>query len=79
MTRFLVQLKEFGPKSKMTYQLEIEVVTEDDLEVMHANVARSFGVEINKENMHTLFMRHKRLAAHLNHTMIKKNDDNWNG
>jgi hypothetical protein len=30
--------------------LEIEIVTKDDLEVVHANVARSFGVEINKES-----------------------------
>jgi len=36
VTRFLVQLKEFGPKGKMTYQLEIKFVIEDDLEVVHA-------------------------------------------
>ncbi len=53
------------------YQLEIEVLTKDDLEVMHANVAKLFGVETNKESMQTLFMWHKQLA-HLNHTMIKK-------
>ncbi len=44
-------------KNKM-YQLEIEVCTEDDLEVVHANVARSFGVETKKENMQTLSMWH---------------------
>ncbi len=59
MTRFLVQLKEFGPKGKMTYHLEIEVVTENDLEVVNANVTRSFGVETNKENTQTLSMWHK--------------------
>ncbi len=57
-------------KDKMS-QLEIEVLTEDDLKVMHVNVARLFGVETKKESMQTLSMWHKRLA-HLNHTMIKK-------
>jgi hypothetical protein len=32
------------------YQLEIEIVTEYDLKVVHANVTRSFGVETKKEN-----------------------------
>jgi len=36
-------------RNKM-YQLEIKVVTKYDLEVVHANVARSFGVETKKEN-----------------------------
>jgi len=55
----------------MTYQLEIEFVIEDDLEVMHANVAKSFGAETKKESTQTLSMWHRQLA-HLNHTMIKK-------
>ncbi len=37
-------------RNKM-YQLEIEVVIEFDLKVVHANVTRSFGVETKKENM----------------------------
>ncbi len=53
------------------YQLEIKVLTKDDLKVVHANVARLFGVETKKENMQTLSMWHKQLA-HLNHTMVKK-------
>jgi hypothetical protein len=32
------------------YQLEIEIVTEYDLKVVHAIVTRSFGVETKKEN-----------------------------
>jgi hypothetical protein len=56
VTRFLVQLKEFGPNNKMTYQLEIEVFTKDELEVVHANVAKSFSVETKKESMQTLSM-----------------------
>ncbi len=36
-------------RNKM-YQLEIKIVTKYDLEVVHANVARSFGVETKKEN-----------------------------
>jgi hypothetical protein len=45
-------------RNKM-YQLEIEVLTEDDLEVVHANVSRSFVVETKKESMQTLSMWHK--------------------
>jgi hypothetical protein len=71
VTRFLVQLKEFGPKGKMAYQLEIEVIAKDDLEFVHANVVRSFGVETKKESTQTLSMWHKQLT-NLNHTMIKK-------
>jgi cupin superfamily acireductone dioxygenase involved in methionine salvage len=35
-------------KDKM-YYLEIEVLTQDDLKVVHANVARLFGVETKKK------------------------------
>jgi hypothetical protein len=59
VTRFLVQFKEFGPKGEMTYHLEIEVVTKDDLEVVNVNVTRSFGVETKKESTQTLSMWHK--------------------
>jgi len=51
--------------------LEIKVLTQDDLEVVHANVTRLFGAETKEENMQTLSMWHKQLT-HLNHTKIKK-------
>jgi hypothetical protein len=41
------------------YQLEIEVLTQDDLEVVHANVARLFSVETKKESLQMLFMWHR--------------------
>jgi hypothetical protein len=37
-------------------QLEIEVFIDDELEFVHANVARSFSVETKKESTQTLSM-----------------------